>query len=214
MTYIPANKIITNLLTNGTEYQTQYGVPYSGYYWKDFKNQVFTGKTPNDKPTQPLFPLSPSSNVEPLTPNTSYSLLEIDDLGEAGEMKNADLVREYHSINGIDFTKETKYLPTQYHPEPTPEDYQLGSFIRYFCVKINQSIYLEINEKTYKALTTKDESWSHPYYTPFKLQWTLTGNQKFVERANSNISKIAEKKISRTGFGRFLKFNYLKFYLP
>ena len=65
MEYIPQNRIITNLYTNGSPLQnpnTDGGLSplynlstnevYIGYYWRDYKGNYFTGKNPNDKPTK------------------------------------------------------------------------------------------------------------------------------------------------------------------
>ena len=78
--YIPKNKIITNLYTNGLQINNPEGekyfyiintdIIYEGYYWKDYKGKFYTGKTPNDKPTQQLIqnPVNKDGN------NTSYGL--------------------------------------------------------------------------------------------------------------------------------------------
>jgi len=51
-------------------------------------------------------------------------------------------------------------------------------------------------------------------FTPFKLQWTLTGDEVYVANTNSNSIRITERKIKRKGLAIFLKKNYLKFYRP
>ena len=61
-------------------------------------------------------------------------------------------------------------------------------------------------------LVNEDQKISWQMYLPFKLQWTLTGEESFVEITNSNITEIQEQRMKRTGLGRFLKFNFLKFY--
>ena len=53
MTYYPKNKIKTNLITNGEEYflPDNYAVlstPYSGFYYKLYNGQAYTGKFPGD----------------------------------------------------------------------------------------------------------------------------------------------------------------------
>jgi len=216
MTYIPLNKIRTNLSTNGTEYQTLDGVPYVGFYWKQDTGEVFTGKTPNDLPSLRLVPISlPPSSPSSLTPLTSYSLLNIDDLGESQDnLLNPILVEEYQSIKEIDYQDLTYLLPSSYYPTPTEDDYNLGVFTRYFCVKINENIYLEISKDTYDSLLQEKKDWAYELYTPFWLQWTLTGEEKEVELANSNVIAIKERRLKRRGLREFLKGNYLKFYKP
>ena len=214
MTYIPLNKIRTNLSTNGTEYQTLDGVPYVGFYWKQDTGEVFTGKTPNDLPSLRLVPISrPSSSPSPLTPLTSYSLLNIDDLGESQDnLLNPILVEEYQSIKEIDYQDLTYLLPSSYYPTPTEDDYNLGVFTRYFCVKVNEDIYLEIDKDTYDALLQEDKTYKYALYIPFRLQWTLTGEEKEVALTNSNIIAIREQRLNRRGLREFLKGNYTKFW--
>ena len=44
MAYIPLNKIITNLSTNGEEYQTSDGVIYAGPSGRNIQVKYFQGK--------------------------------------------------------------------------------------------------------------------------------------------------------------------------
>jgi hypothetical protein len=206
MTYIPSNRIKTNLYTNGYEFKiSSTGVNYVGPYWKKYTGEVFTGKTPNDKPSQRLIPFVPEQFDDVLTNKTSYSLIEIDDV-------DTTLVKEYLNINQLDYTEQTKYIPLSYYPKPTQEDYNLGVFTRYFCVKVNEDIYLEIDKKTYDALTQQRVNWLWQLYTPFQLLWTISGEEKEIEKTNYNITLLQEKRLKRRGLQEFLRNNYLKFY--
>ena len=205
MTYIPSNRIKTNLYTNGTEYQIQStGVTYVGPYWKKYTGEIFTGKNPNETPSQKLVPINKSSN-NALTNKTSYSFMEIDDVPKP-------LVTEYLNIKNIDPTTQTKNLPTSYYPTPTEDDYNLGTFIRYFCVKANEDIFIEISKDTYDALNSQKGDWLWELYIPFQLIWTISGEEKEVEKTNYNITIIQEKRLKRRGLTQFLRNNYLKFY--
>lgn len=216
MAYIPLNKIITNLSTNGEKYQTPDGVIYVGPYWKKYTGEIFSGKNPNDTPSLQLSPINPNqpqnSQSQPLTTNTSYNLLNVDDLGEAGDLYEKELVEEYLSIRGVDYTTLTFKIPTQYFPQPTEDDYKLGVFTRYFCVKINEKAYLELNKDTYTNLIKQNSEWNWQYYLPFTLSWTLTGEESVVKQTNFNMVILQEQKNRRVGLKEFLKFNYLKFY--
>jgi len=205
MTYIPSNRIKTDLYTNGTEYQIQStGVTYVGSYWKKYTGEIFTGKNPNETPSQKLVPINKSSD-NALTNKTSYSFMEIDDVPKP-------LVVEYLNIKNIDFTTQTKNLPISYYPKPTEDDYNLGTFIRYFCVKANEDIYIEISKDTYDALNSQKGDWLWELFTPFQLIWTISGEEKEVEKTNYNITIIQEKRLKRRGLTQFLRNNYLKFY--
>jgi len=59
MTYIPKNKIQTNLYTPGGEYAyASNSENYIGYYYKLYNGKYFTGKTPNDPDIKELIKLS------------------------------------------------------------------------------------------------------------------------------------------------------------
>ena len=62
MPYFPLSQIKTNLYTNGYEFTTNVTDTtnsYSGYYWRTSEGKYYTGKTPQDLPTQELFKMSP-----------------------------------------------------------------------------------------------------------------------------------------------------------
>ena len=107
---------------------------------------------------------------------------------------------------------EYKILPSQLYPIPTEDDYKLGSFIRYFCVKVNEDNYLEIDSKTFTSLINQDKSWNWQLYTPFRIQWTLTGEEEEVKQTNYNITLLQEQRLKRVGLQSFLRKNYLKYY--
>jgi len=199
--YIPLNKIITNLYTNGGEYSNKTTKrEYIGHYWKDYQGKSYEGKTPNSTPTpKELIPFNPPSstvdspqqvytNSSP-TPNRTYMLLKTG---------KADIV--------------WKNLPSQTYPHPTEDDYSLGVFTRYFTVKHNQSTYLEIDKDTFNSLNAQKTDWNWQPYLPFSIPWTLTGEEKVVEQTNKNIIFLQEKRIKKLGLREFLRFNYLKFY--
>ena len=121
-------------------------------------------------------------------------------------------MEEYLSIRGVDYTTLTFKIPTQYFPQPTEDDYKLGVFTRYFCVKINEKAYLELNKDTYTSLIKQNGDWDWQYYLPFTLSWTLTGEESVVKQTNFNMVTLREQRNRRVGLKEFLKFNYLKFY--
>jgi len=54
MSYYPSSQIKTNIYSNG-ELITEFGELYTGYYWKNSKGEFFSGRTPQDTPSQQLF---------------------------------------------------------------------------------------------------------------------------------------------------------------
>tara|TARA_R110001599_G_scaffold336314_1_gene553920 strand:- start:315 stop:1061 length:747 start_codon:yes stop_codon:yes gene_type:complete len=222
--YIPKNKIITNLYTNGLEinspedsqplYIIDSNKIYTGYYWKDYKGNYYTGKNPNDKPTQELILKTPPGVNDESSPSFQTTP-EFPEIGDFPQPTNSTIIdpiisSDYSLIRQI--TPPNINLPTQYFSKPTDENYKLGTFRRYFCVKANEQIFIEINEKTFTLLQTENEEWRWDLYVPFILDWVLTGNENNVRTTNFNSSKIIEVK--EKGFQKFLRFNYLKFYQP
>lgn len=214
--YVPKNRIKTNLYTSGGEYVIKSTLEnYIGPYHSLYDGTFFTGKTPNDPPIVEIISTQKSINsqvqADEIDLPYQYYADNYDGKTFEDQIQDVQAVDTYHLVNDIGFDK-TQLIPQQFFPQPTPDDYELGSFIRYFCVKYNEDIYKEISKKTYDMLVNEDQKISWQMYFPFKLQWTLTGEESSVEVTNSNITEIQEQRMKRTGLGRFLKFNFLKFY--
>ena len=219
MAYIPKNKIKTNLYTTGNEFIIEStGEEYIGYYYSLYTGEKYTGKTQNDPPNQLLVPFQ----SQPLSDKTveyidnfipySTTISNIDEGPFPNKSSNSFLDRAtYYYINdqGAD---ETYRLPRSYYSLPTVDDYNLGVFTRYFCVKINETHYIETNKEDYEEIFKSNPEYLFQMYTPFKLQWTLVGNERYVFNTNRNAVIIAEKRLKRIGLKEFLKGNYLKFY--
>jgi hypothetical protein len=218
--YIPKNRIITNLKTNQGEFVYKgTNIPYNGFYWKSYDGKYFTGKNQNDSPiTEIEFPIpiyvsdQPSLNSFQLSP-LFFSVTDLDDSFDPPFVTNLSPDTAYLSIKNISINKpDIKFLPSQYYPTPTPSDYNLGVFTRYFVVKANENIYLEVNEDTFNNIQNKSADWAWELYTPFSLPWTLTGERDTVFITNRNITQLTEQRLKRRGLQEFLKLNYLKFY--
>ena len=54
--------------------------------------------------------------------------------------------------------------------------------------------------------------WMWQLFTPFQILWTISGEEKEVEKTNYNMTIIQEKRLKRRGLTQFLRNNYLKFY--
>jgi len=215
--YIPKNKIKTNLYTRNNEFQyLSSGKEYTGYYHKLYTGKFYTGKTPNDKPIEEIIK-SPNNDAQwdatPLTGEGNYVSYADNYDGEIipNQYQNMRDIYTYNSLKGTNMDNILQ-LPTSYYPQPTEEDYNLGVFTRYFCVKVNEDIYLEISKDTYDALNNQKGDWLWQLYTPFQLLWTISGEEKEVEKTNYNITIIREKRLKRRGLTQFLRNNYLKFY--
>jgi hypothetical protein len=103
-------------------------------------------------------------------------------------------------------------VPIYYLNYPTEQDYQNGTFPRYFCKKANELIYIEISKNTFDKLTNKDPNIYWQLYVPFQINWKLTGSRENVFRVNRNIVEIAMNKNKLYKFDDYLKKDYLKFW--
>tara|TARA_R110000803_G_C11919909_1_gene314206 strand:- start:63 stop:671 length:609 start_codon:yes stop_codon:yes gene_type:complete len=198
--YIPKNRIKTNLYTRGDEYVIKSnGENYIGFYYSLFNGTFFTGKTQNDLPTEEI--IKTSSSTEDILRLTSENLVF--------QRYASNYV--YNRLSNINVSL-TKLIPQQSYPLPTEDDYLLGSFTRYFAVKVNELQYLELDLPTFQKLKKRDNNWMWEMYTIFSIQWTLIGDQEEVARANKNQILIAEQNNKRLGLNIFLRRDYLKFY--
>jgi hypothetical protein len=189
--YYPLSQIQTNLYTNGTELVVAVtGVPYSGYYWKTSKGEYFSGKTPQDSSSQKLIAPNAQSRITSTSANTTtipstYSILK---------------------------SSKPKIIINSYTPQPTQNDYNVGEFVRYFYKKVNELRYLEISENNYFSLVDKDPQYDYILYTPFYVNWQLTGDKEQTYNVNKNMVQLAIQRQSLYQFDQFLKEDYLKFY--
>jgi hypothetical protein len=198
--YFPLSQISTNLSTNGGEFvYLTTKQPYSGNYWKTSTGKFYTGKTPQDTPTQELIPVASDTGVTPPTPiliNSYYN--QMDDNNEI----YIDLVKP-----------PSPALPPLYSVNiPTQQDYSIGEYRRYFCKKTNEIVYLEINKDTYDKLVGKDSKILYQLYQPFNLPWQLTGDKSQVFITNKNITELTSKQQKLPMLSEYLRNDFTKYY--
>ena len=201
--YYPLSQIKTNLYTNGDEFVvTRTNEPYTGFYYKISTGQYFTGKTPQDLPTEGLSPLFNFSETN--IPQNQYTpVLNVEQIN-AKNIPYIDLTNQK--------TNQVTYIP-YYNPQlPTQQDYQIGEFRRYFCKKRNEVIYIEINKDQYTKLITKDPQILWQLYQPFFVDWQLTGDKQQVAKVNRNMVLLASKNLKLPAFSLYLKEDYTKYY--
>jgi hypothetical protein len=195
--YYPLSQIITNLHTNGNEYVIDSTKEnYVGYYWKASDGKIFTGKTPQDIPTQILISLPNINNIFELPKNYIQISSEINS-------------EEYLIVKNL--KSQLTEVPSYSLTLPTQQDYQLGEMRRYFCKKSNEILYLEINIDTYNKLVSKDSTIAYQYYIPFNLPWQITGTKEQVFTVNRNIVELTMKQQKLPMFDMYLKKDYTKY---
>lgn len=204
--YFPKSQITPNLYTNGEEFCLKSNKsPYKGYYYKLSSGKFFTGKTPQDGLNEEIIEVSP---ISPLDVPTGITISE-DYKGNFTPYPYDFDVTEYPLFTNEQLLK----LPPTYSPNlPTEKDYQIGEFIRYFCKKTNDLLYLEISKDIYNKLVSKDSNILYQQYQPFNVPWKLTGVKEQVFIANKNIVELTMKQQKLPKFDLYLKKDYIKYY--
>jgi hypothetical protein len=214
--YTPKNRILTNQVTRNNKLVIKSTQEfYNGFYHKLYNGKMYTGKTPNDPPIQELEEVVPTDQgFTPDLPQTELAYTDaptiFDSLDTPGYSE--EMVITYANLQGIDLNKpQRKFLPYSFYPNPTEEDYEIGMFTRYFCYKINELSYIELNKEVYDALVNQDSKYQWELYSAFKIPWTLIGDKDYVRTTNRNVVLIAEKDNKITRLGKFLRDDYTKF---
>jgi len=216
--YIPKNRILTNQYTRGEEYVIKTTKErYVGFYHRLFTGQIFTGKTPNDSIVLELIPNEQPQNQEIsqnvlTTSNIALFLDDPDPLIDTRIWNQNNILSYLEATQQPTNDSQPRLLPSQYYPSPTPQDYQLGVFQRYFVYRINTIEFTEVDKETYENIKTKNSNWAWKFYDYFSIPWELTGNKEKTYITNRNIVLIAERRNRAPGLGKFLRENYLKFY--
>jgi len=188
--YFPESQIITNLYTNGGELVYLLSKQdYKGYYFKTLSGKYYTGKNQNDGPNVELI-------FQPIPVTTNFSTPQ-------------PTIPKSIPLQSLD---SPKLLPYYLPQLPTPQDYQIGEFRRYFCKKVNQIQYLEINQEQYTLLITQDPQIEYSLFIPFFIDWQLTGDKQQVTQVNKNSTELISFKNKLPMLPEYLQFNWTKYY--
>jgi hypothetical protein len=210
--YFPKNKIKTGLYSNGGEFIYEDNQsPFSGYYYSLYDGTFFEGKSPvknNRKLTKSTNP-NISISFDPLPPTVS----------DSGSVLNKDF-RLDTSVSSLQNkaliipTGQIQNLPTSYYPKPSPFDYSIGQFLRYFCRKTNENVFLEINQNDYASLYNQNKNYVYSLYIPFKTYWLISGDYNKAIETNFKLVQSIEKDLQVYGFSKFIEKTggYNKFY--
>jgi hypothetical protein len=214
MPYYPLSQIKTNLHTNGNEFTLNSNNPdptlsYSGYYWKTSDGNYYTGRTPQDLPTQQLYPIQSIDTTKYPNVQNSPALSYITSTNVDGSDINALTYNNIKNINPNQVTIVPTYSPTY----PTTQDYQAGEFRRFFCKKTNEIQYVEISIDQYNLLTKKDSQILWQLYFPFNIPWVITGTAESAARTNKNVVELTMKQLTLPRFDDYLKKDYLKYFI-
>ena len=132
-----------------------------------------------------------------------------------GSTPNTPSSKELTPIEIVESSGKVKStsIPVPYSPLlPTPQDYKIGVFTRYFSLKRNQTIFTEISQDTYDKFQQKDPNTPWQFYKTFSLSWELTGDINKVAQTNKNITELTESREKAFGLGLYLKENWTQYY--
>ena len=215
MAYIPKSQVKENQFTSGEEwYYVKNNKSYTGYYYELASGKVFTGRNQNDPPNEEI------TKIEYITPTPqsgpqSDRVVEYADNWDGytygNNFQNAQDIAIYGILTNTNYNLY-KSIPSYSPTFPTPEDYTRGQYIRYFVVKINQTIYTEVNQDTYDAINTQNKAWVWENYIPFTLDWYIKGNIDTIFNNNKGSIFLKEKEINKKGLENYLEKQYLQYF--
>jgi len=122
--------------------------------------------------------------------------IESDEVGGLNNSVNNSVINSsiYNNLKpGIYGKLNKNKSPTATKVRPTDEDYNKGSYIRYFTKRRNSSNdYFEINESTYKSISQGKSHFDINLYQVFNIRWSLREN---AEDVNTNIISRYERSL-------------------
>ena len=95
---------------------------------------------------------------------------------------------------------------------PTPQDYKNGEFTRYFIIKRNEPVFVEVSKKEYDKYKDKNPTVYWRLFKPVSLFWVLTGEINQVAKTNKNVTELVEQRERAFGLGVFLKENWTQYH--
>jgi hypothetical protein len=207
--YYPSFRVKTDLITNGSQFQTISG-PYRGKYYMGYDGRKFTGANPIVGPGEELFEISNERSSDISNVGNNINLPE-----------NIIDIIESNRLRGLKKTESTKGAPTPYFPIPTESDYTKGYILRSFIKKVNDLGFItEISPIEYANFQNGTVDYDVSYYLTYQIRWKLTGplNSKRVGQYDVRAGIIdTNKRLVETanntflGIKEFIGENYSKF---
>ena len=133
-----------------------------------------------------------------------------------GMDEESDLKKRYRIAAGDNLTEWNERYGVSYIPEITEEDYEVGFITRYFIKQSNNPYgkIIEVDLDQIASLNTGTTSGlDGAHYSAVKVLWTISGDIKDVEKANTKISDYIEQRHPEMiGLKKHLYTNLLKFW--
>jgi hypothetical protein len=212
MPYFPKSQIKANLYTSGEEfYIVNTSTFYKGYYYKLGNGKYYSGKSPST--TNPTTEIIPINQSDKFSTNSFTGVPSYEDNTDPNNPVYGAYPTQFLPTNYPKFQPgATKFTP-YYNPMlPTPQEYQIGEFRRYFCKKTNEIKYIETDKNIYDSLINKSPSIEFSLYLPFYLDWQLTGVEEQVARVNKNNAELTAQRLKLPGLLEYLRFDFTKYY--
>jgi hypothetical protein len=193
--YFPKSQYTGNLYTNGDKYViATSGAPYTGYYFKTYSNELYTGRTPEDGTPQLLIETQQPMWDDITPPTQPFYIYQ-------------SPIPTYNNQ-----PPDIRYIPLPNQTLPTPDDYTQGVFTRFFCKKNNELKYIEIDQKTFNDLESKSANVAWDLYTPQSINWYITGEMEKIYNLNKSIVHMVEVEEKWHGFSQYFKQNFSKYF--
>jgi hypothetical protein len=180
MTYYPKNKILTNQVATqdmiGEDGQIyNYVLISNNQYYQGYYYALYNGKAYTGK-----YP---------------------------GDGDNKEIIKVIDDIDTYDKAPPIPSLTTSNIPPlyPTPKDYEVGVFTRYFSKKRNEYLFDELTKDQHSSV-------DNTLYIKFQIQWQLVGDSNTTYTTNRNMVLLAEQRNNVAGLQIYLKEDYLKYY--
>ena len=165
--YIPPSQYKTGFFSNNEYNLSTNNEPYKGPYWVLNNGKPYTGNSPS---SSTILLLLPENKQQPPPLPLGGTEISPDD----------------NSTIGI-LAKNTKasprLIPSPF--SPTIINSQNLSFTRYFCKKNSLYEYLEIDQKTYSNITSRNSSIAWDLYEAISLTWIIKGERINVQKLNN-----------------------------
>ena len=169
-----------------------------GDYYATYDGRFFAGKTYTRSSINPL----ELTKIPPQVSQTSTSITVVGN----------DSTLAYLKAKGeANINNERVEVPQMRLAQPTEEDYTNTSFTRYFAVKRNQKIYIEIDKDTSRSLATQSPNIDWKNWEAFSIEWKLT-NAPIEFVAKQNKEQVLLKNRDYPGFESYIGKHYTKFY--
>ena len=187
--YTPKAKLRQGLFTEGKEWMFAETLEeYIGLYHKYPNDAVYSEASFFPELSKPLVEFVEQSAIYPI----------LDDIGQpTGDETNNNSL--YYRITEARFNHH--YLPPYHYPSPTPEQYDVGFFKRFFVQKVNNiSDITEIPADEYDRINaTNKPGIDQGIYRRISLKWTIDGPLSDVQAANARV--IAHEELNKTMLG-------------